>query len=102
MPNVNDGTVLHLELPGLKKVRSGKVREIFDMGDRLLLVATDRISAFDCIMPNGIPRKGQVLTQISYFWFSQTERFQANHLLSRPSDPLPQNLAPFKAELAGR
>jgi phosphoribosylaminoimidazole-succinocarboxamide synthase len=102
MPTETNGTVLHLELPGLKKVRSGKVREIFDMGDRLLFVATDRISAFDCIMPNGIPRKGQVLTQISYFWFSQTESFQANHLLSRPGDPLPQNLAPFKAELAGR
>jgi phosphoribosylaminoimidazole-succinocarboxamide synthase len=102
MPNLNDGTVLQLELPGLKKVRSGKVREIFDLGDRLLFVATDRISAFDCIMPNGIPHKGQVLTQISYFWFSQTESFQPNHLISKATDPLPSNLEAFRSQLSGR
>jgi phosphoribosylaminoimidazole-succinocarboxamide synthase len=94
--------VLNLELPGLKKVRSGKVREIFDLGDRLLFVATDRISAFDCIMPNGIPHKGQVLTQISYFWFSQTETFQPNHLISRAGDPMPASLEPFRSQLAAR
>jgi phosphoribosylaminoimidazole-succinocarboxamide synthase len=99
MPNE---TLLALELPGIKKVKSGKVREIFDLGDRLLFVASDRISAFDCIMPNGIPRKGEVLTQISYFWFSQTEAFQPNHLLSRPDSPLPDNLEPFRDKLAGR
>ena len=73
--------LLQLDLPGIRKLKSGKVREIFDLGDRLLFVATDRISAFDCIMPNGIPRKGEVLTQISHFWFAQTEAFQPNHLL---------------------
>jgi phosphoribosylaminoimidazole-succinocarboxamide synthase len=97
-----DGTVLQLDLPGIKKIKSGKVREIFDLGDRFLFVATDRISAFDCIMPNGIPHKGQVLTQISYFWFSQTEGFQPNHLISHAGDPLPANLQPFAAELNGR
>ena len=81
--------LLSLDLPGIRKLKSGKVREMFDLGDRLLFVATDRISAFDCIMPNGIPRKGEVLTQISYFWFAQTEGFQPNHLLSRSDDPLP-------------
>ena len=91
-----------MELPGFKKLRSGKVREIFDLGDRLLFVATDRISAFDCIMPNGIPRKGEVLTQISYFWFDQTKSFQPNHLISQRSDPLPANLKSFSAELTGR
>src|SRR5215467_214701 len=95
-------TLLHLELPGIKKLKSGKVRDIFDLGDRLLFVATDRISAFDCIMPNGIPHKGQVLTQISYFWFGQTERFQPNHLISRPGDPLPPNLQPFAAAVEQR
>src|SRR5690348_10325335 len=95
-------TVLQLDLPGIKKVRSGKVREIFDLGDRLLFVATDRISAFDCIMPNGIPHKGQVLTQISYFWFGQTESFQPNHLISKANDPLPANLAAFRDQLSGR
>ena len=81
--------LLQLDLPGVRKLKSGKVREVFDLGDRLLFVATDRISAFDVIMPNGIPRKGEVLTQISYFWFAQTEAFQPNHLLSRGDDPLP-------------
>ena len=87
--------ILQLDLPGIKKLKSGKVREVFDLGDRLLFVATDRLSAFDVIMPNGIPRKGEVLTQISYFWFAQTESFQPNHLISRANDPLPENLQPF-------
>src|SRR5258705_7157433 len=93
--------LLTLDLPGIKKLKSGKVREVFDLGDRLLFVATDRISAFDVIMPNGIPRKGEVLTQISYFWFAQTESFQPNHLLSRAGDPLPPELQPF-ADKVGR
>jgi len=94
--------LLQLDLPGLKKVKSGKVREIFDLGDSLLFVASDRISAFDCIMPNGIPRKGEVLTQISHFWFEQTSNFQPNHLLAKSTDPLPAALQPFKAQLQGR
>jgi len=94
--------ILNVEVPGITKLKSGKVRDIFDLGDRLLFVASDRISAFDVIMPNGIPRKGEVLTQISYFWFSQTESFQANHLISRAGDPLPSNLQPFTDQLAGR
>jgi phosphoribosylaminoimidazole-succinocarboxamide synthase len=95
-------TLLELDLPGIRKLKSGKVREIFDLGDRLLMVATDRISAFDCIMPNGIPRKGEVLTQISYFWFGQTAAFQPNHLAWRPESPLPRNLEPFAGLLARR
>jgi phosphoribosylaminoimidazole-succinocarboxamide synthase len=94
--------LLQLDLPGIRKVKSGKVREVFDLGDRLLFVATDRISAFDCVMPNGIPRKGEVLTQISYFWFAQTAGFQPNHLLSGADDPLPPALQPFAAQLARR
>jgi phosphoribosylaminoimidazole-succinocarboxamide synthase len=99
MPN---DTVLQLDLPGIPKLKSGKVRDIFDLGDKLLFVASDRISAFDVIMPNGIPRKGEVLTQISYFWFAQTESFQPNHLVSRPGDPLPKELQPYKDQLARR
>jgi phosphoribosylaminoimidazole-succinocarboxamide synthase len=94
--------LLQLDLPGVRKLKSGKVREVFDLNDRLLFVATDRISAFDCIMPNGIPRKGEVLTQISYFWFAQTEAFQPNHLLSHGDDPLPANLQTYAAQLARR
>ncbi len=102
-----DTTLLQLDLPGVKKLKSGKVREVFDLGDRLLFVATDRLSAFDVIMPNGIPRKGEVLTQISYFWFAQTASFQLNHLLSRADgqldDPAMAGLPPdVKRQLAGR
>src|ERR1700757_4483775 len=99
---MSNSTVLQVDLPGIKKVKSGKVRDIFDLGDRLLFVASDRISAFDVIMPNGIPRKGEVLTQISYFWFAQTESFQPNHLISRAGEPLPASLKPFASRLAGR
>ena len=94
--------LLQLDLPDIKKVKSGKVREVFDLGDSLLFVATDRISAFDCIMPNGIPRKGEVLTQISYFWFDRFASFQPNHLLSRADDPLPAVLRPFSSQVSRR
>jgi phosphoribosylaminoimidazole-succinocarboxamide synthase len=95
-------TLLQLNLPGIKKVKSGKVREVFDLGDSFLFVASDRISAFDCILPTGIPRKGEVLTQISHFWFEQTVAFQPNHLLAGAKDPLPKNLQPFAKQLARR
>ena len=94
--------LLQLELPGIQKLKSGKVREIFDLGDAFLLVATDRISAFDCIMPNGIPRKGEVLTQLSHFWFERFASLIPNHLLARANDPLPAALKPFAAQVARR
>jgi phosphoribosylaminoimidazole-succinocarboxamide synthase len=94
--------LLKLDLPGIKKVKTGKVREVFDLGQHLLFVATDRISAFDCVMPNGIPRKGEVLTQISYFWFAQTENIVPNHLVSKVGDTLPPSLQPFSAQLERR
>ncbi len=94
--------LLQLELPGVKKIKGGKVREIFDLGDAFLLVASDRISAFDCIMPNGIPRKGEVLTQLSHFWFERFAALVPNHLLARAADPLPAVLQPFAAQLARR
>jgi len=102
MENSNNKPLLTLELPGIKKLRSGKVREIFDLGDALLLVASDRISAFDVIMPNGIPRKGEVLTQISHFWFEKFSSLVPNHLLAGANDPLPEKLRPFAAQLARR
>src|SRR5271154_751246 len=94
--------ILQLDLPGVKKVRSGKVREVYDLGDAYLLVASDRISAFDVIMPNGIPRKGEVLTQISHFWFEKFSELVPNHLLAKADDPLPKNLQPFSAQLVRR
>src|SRR5437773_12549686 len=94
--------LLDLDLPGVKKVKSGKVREMFDLGDCLLLVATDRISAFDCIMPNGIPLKGEILTQLSYFWFERFASIMPNHLFASASDPLPRELQPFAGKLSRR
>ena len=94
--------LLQLDLPGIPKVKSGKVREVFDLGDRLLMVASDRISAFDVVMPNGIPRKGEVLTQISFFWFDRFAATVPNHLLARAEDPLPAQLKPFASQLARR
>jgi len=94
--------LLQLELPGIPKIKSGKVREIFDLGNAFLLVATDRISAFDVIMPNGIPRKGEVLTQISHFWFERFASLVPNHLLTGADDPLPAKLQPYSEKLARR
>jgi phosphoribosylaminoimidazole-succinocarboxamide synthase len=94
--------LLQLDLPGVKKIKSGKVREIFDLGDAFLLVASDRISAFDVIMPNGIPRKGEVLTQISHFWFERFKSLVPNHLLAGAEDPLPASLQPYSEKLARR
>ncbi len=99
---MSDQTLLQIDLPGIQKVKSGKVREVFDLGDSLLFVASDRISAFDCIMPNGIPRKGEVLTQISHFWFDQTEKLVPNHRLAKADDPLPAVLQPFADKVARR
>lgn len=101
MANPNE-PILQLELPGIKKLKSGKVREIFDLGDTFLFVASDRISAFDVIMPNGIPRKGEVLTQISYFWFEKFASLVPNHLAAGPNDPLPPKLQPFAAQVGRR
>src|SRR5438309_6777427 len=94
-------TVLNLELPNLGKIASGKVREIFDLGDRLLFVATDRISAFDCILPNAIPGKGALLTQISAFWFGRFE-FVENHVVTADFDAFPDALKRHERELRGR
>ena len=95
---MSNDPLLTLELPGVKKLKSGKVREVFDLGARLLFVATDRISAFDC----GIARKGEVLTQISFFWFDQTEHLVANHLAAKAGDALPAELRPFSSVLSRR
>ncbi|MEA3493398.1 MAG: phosphoribosylaminoimidazolesuccinocarboxamide synthase [Candidatus Margulisiibacteriota bacterium] len=74
--------LLNIELPGIKLFKKGKVRNVFDLGDKLLLVASDRISAYDSVMPNGIPDKGKILTQISAFWFDLTKDIIDNHLIS--------------------
>ncbi len=90
------------DLP-LKVFARGKVRDTYELDDdRLLMVATDRISAFDRVLPNGIPDRGKVLTQLSIFWFSQTDFFQENHLVSGMVPDLPAELRDRRDELAGR
>jgi phosphoribosylaminoimidazole-succinocarboxamide synthase len=92
-----------LELPGTRKVNRGKVREIFEVGaDHLLIVATDRLSAFDVVMPGTIPNKGKVLTQISDFWFKKLEPVVPNHVVSADVAQFPAELQAFAAELRGR
>jgi phosphoribosylaminoimidazole-succinocarboxamide synthase len=90
-----------LDLPDHHKLASGKVREIFDLGEYLLIVATDRISAFDCILPNAIPRKGQVLNSLSAFWFSRFG-FVENHLMATELLHFPAGLQSYGVQLFGR
>jgi len=94
--------VLQTNLPGLKPPKRGKVRDIYDLGDALLIVATDRISAFDVVLPNAIPEKGRVLTQISKYWFSKTENIVKNHLISTEIKDFPKECRPHAAILEGR
>lgn len=87
----------------LKLFARGKVRDTYELdNNRLLMVATDRISAFDHVLPNGIPDRGKVLTQLSIFWFTQTDTFQPNHLISGMVPDLPASLRDFREKLAGR
>jgi phosphoribosylaminoimidazole-succinocarboxamide synthase len=90
-----------IDLPGIKKLRSGKVREVFDLGETLLFVATDRISAFDVILPDPIPHKGAVLNQISAFWFKRFNDI-AHHVITANPENFPNELQPFAEQLAGR
>jgi phosphoribosylaminoimidazole-succinocarboxamide synthase len=94
--------VLETDLPGAISRRQGKVRDIYDYGDGLLIVASDRLSAFDVVMPNGIPGKGKVLTGLSVFWFGLTEHLVPNHLLSADPADFPEATQPFAEMLAGR
>ncbi|HEY6153885.1 MAG TPA: phosphoribosylaminoimidazolesuccinocarboxamide synthase [Candidatus Udaeobacter sp.] len=90
-----------IDLQGIKKLRSGKVREVFDLGETLLFVVTDRISAFDVILPDPIPYKGAVLNQISAFWFKRFDNIP-NHFVTARFDEFPVQLQPFREQLAGR
>jgi phosphoribosylaminoimidazole-succinocarboxamide synthase len=89
-------------LSGLAPHRQGKVRDIFDLGDSLLLVATDRISAFDYVLGSGIPDKGKVLTQLSAFWFEKTANIVPNHLLTMDVREYPSEMRSYADLLAGR
>ncbi|MCU0553380.1 MAG: phosphoribosylaminoimidazolesuccinocarboxamide synthase [Syntrophales bacterium] len=90
------------DLKGLKLVNRGKVRDIYDLGENLLIVATDRISAFDVIMPNPIPGKGEILTRLSEFWFRQLADIVGNHLVTTDVEKFPEACRPHRDVLKGR
>lgn len=95
-------TVSETDIPGLSLVHRGKVRDVYEIDDqRLLLVATDRISAFDCILPTSIERKGEVLTALSAFWFEFLKPLTKNHLITAALDEMPENIR-YSEELRGR
>lgn len=100
--DMTESVVLKTECPELTLCARGKVRDIYDFGDRLLLVATDRISAFDVVLPTGIPGKGRVLTALSTFWFHVTADLVPNHLLATEVDAFPPACRPYREMLEGR
>lgn len=95
-----NSVLLTTELPGIAGLRRGKVRDCYDLGEHLLLVASDRISAFDVVLPNGIPDKGKILTQLSMFWFNLLG--VPNHVVATEVEDLPRELHPFREQLVGR
>jgi phosphoribosylaminoimidazole-succinocarboxamide synthase len=94
--------VTHLDLGAIRPLHRGKVREMFDLGDRLLMVATDRVSAFDVILPTGIPGKGAVLTALSAYWFQALEGVVGHHYISADSNDFPDEFQAHREVLAGR
>ncbi|MDP2209449.1 MAG: phosphoribosylaminoimidazolesuccinocarboxamide synthase [Bacteroidota bacterium] len=94
--------VLKTKFPELKLFKRGKVRDVYEVEDKLLIVATDRISAFDVVFPNGIPNKGKVLNQISVFWFNYLQEIIPNHLITADVNRMPQILQKYRDILEGR
>ena len=94
--------VVETDFPTLTRFRTGKVRDVYDLGEHLLLVATDRISAFDYVLGSGIPDKGKVLTQLSAFWFEQLADVIPNHFVTLDTDRFPPAARPYAETLAGR
>lgn len=96
------GELLHSSITGFPPARTGKVREVYDLGDEILMVATDRISAFDVVMANGIPDKGCVLNQMSAFWFAFLDGVVPNHMVSIRDEDIDARCRTCKPELHGR
>ncbi len=102
MTTVNDRVLTEIKLKGVTPFKEGKVRSVYDLGNALLIVVTDRISAFDYILPNGIPFKGMVLTKLSEYWFDFTRDIVENHIITTDAGKYPAALAPFADILRGR
>ena len=94
--------IIQTNLPGVELLARGKVRDVYALGDRLLIVATDRLSAFDYVLPTGIPNKGKVLTQLSVFWFDFLGEVTPTHFLTADVDEYPEPLAGYRDQLEGR
>ena len=94
--------ILQTDFPNLKLIKRGKVRDIYDVGEYYLIVSTDRLSAFDVIMSQGIPYKGQVLTKISEFWFNYSKKIIDNHLISTDIKDFPSECSEYKEDIQGR
>ena len=94
--------VTTIDCPNLKLFKKGKVRSVFEFGEQLLIVASDRISSFDFVLPSGIPNKGRVLTELSEFWFNYTQDVVQNHLISTQWEAFPEALSPYRSFLEGR
>jgi phosphoribosylaminoimidazole-succinocarboxamide synthase len=99
---MNKEVLLNTDFKGLKIFRKGKVRDVYDLGDKLLIVSCDRISCFDVVLPCGIPHKGEVLTAISNFWFDFTKDILPNHLITSDFKEYPDSLKEYKENLIGR
>lgn len=95
-------TVLKTEFPDMKLLGRGKVRDIYDFDDKMLIVTTDRLSAFDVIMPNGVPGKGKILTEIALFWFEKTKDIIRNHIITADIDEMPEVCRKYRDQLEGR
>ncbi len=94
--------VTETELPDIKRTAQGKVRDIFEVGEHLLIVATDRLSAFDVVLPDPIPDKGRVLTQLSRFWFDRFHELVPNHVVETDVVKFPASLTQYRDQLEGR
>ncbi len=94
--------LIQTELPGVKFHARGKVRDIYDVGDALLFIATDRLSAFDVVLPTPIPNKGKVLTQMSCFWFDHFKDVVPNHVITSNVDEYPEHVRAFREQIEGR
>ncbi|HKI77924.1 MAG TPA: phosphoribosylaminoimidazolesuccinocarboxamide synthase [Ignavibacteriaceae bacterium] len=99
---MNPKIILKTEFPNLKLAKKGKVRDIYEVGEYYLIVSTDRLSAFDVIMSQGIPNKGKVLTKISEFWFNETKNIVRNHVVSTFAGEYPSECQEYREDLEGR
>ncbi len=97
-----DTAIVSTNMPDIPLYTRGKVRDVYDLGNKLLIVATDRISAFDCVMPNGIPGKGKILTEMSLFWFGYVNDIVPNHIITASVDEYPASVRKYRSQIEGR